>query len=200
MPTSIYDHIPIFIDFLRESRPASMLDIGMGNGKIGFVAREMLDIVLGGRHLRKDWRTRIDGIEIFPDYIQAHHQMRQDLEGIADVDAIIDGAQCYDLIVLGDVLEHFEKLRAWDLLDMCMAHTRRHLIINVPLGERWQQGEMYGNLHERHLSSWAWEDFQPFVWKYKFFGTEDIGYGAFLICKEHYEISKAQRLTETADP
>jgi SAM-dependent methyltransferase len=200
MPTSIYDHIPILIEFLRESNPCSILDIGVGNGKIGFVAREILDIVGGGSYLRKDWRTRIDGIEIFPDYVQAHQRAIYDGIYIGDAFDILPGLEIYDLIVLGDVLEHFEKQRGWDLLDLCVAHARRHLIINIPLGENWQQGEMYGNPHERHRSVWSWPDFEPFVWKYKIFGTEKIAYGTFLICREHYELFKRQRSQAVLPP
>lgn len=43
MPTRIYDYLPVFVEFLREARPTSLLDVGVGYGKLGFIAREILD-------------------------------------------------------------------------------------------------------------------------------------------------------------
>jgi hypothetical protein len=45
MPTSPYGHIEAFAAFLAKSRPSSILDIGLGNGKLGFVARDLLDVI-----------------------------------------------------------------------------------------------------------------------------------------------------------
>jgi hypothetical protein len=55
MPTSTYSHIPTVIRFLETARPESLLDIGHGNGKIGFLARDLLDVMLGERYHKKDW-------------------------------------------------------------------------------------------------------------------------------------------------
>ncbi|MDA8138507.1 MAG: hypothetical protein M0036_07605 [Desulfobacteraceae bacterium] len=196
MPTSIYSHIPTFVEFLRETKPSSVLDIGLGNGKLGFIAREMLDIVFGGRHRPEDWKIRIDGIEVFPDYIHEHQKAIYDEIHIGDAFEVLPRLLEYDMIFLGDVLEHFEKHRAWQLLDRCMEHTKHHLILNIPLGDAWEQGTMYGNPHERHRSTWRWSDFEPFVWQYKFFGEDPIAYGTFLIRREdylHYRIEQHLR-------
>jgi hypothetical protein len=62
------------IEFLNQTRPSSLLDIGLGNGKIGFIARDYLDVMLGERHRKEAWQIKIDGIEIFADYIQNHQK------------------------------------------------------------------------------------------------------------------------------
>ncbi len=74
MPTSTFSHIPTFCLFLQKTKPESFLDIGLGNGKMGFIARDWLDVMHGRRYRKKDWKVKIDGIEIFPDYIQAHQK------------------------------------------------------------------------------------------------------------------------------
>lgn len=43
MPTSPYAHLYPIVEFLNEARPASVLDIGLGNGKLGFIARDRLE-------------------------------------------------------------------------------------------------------------------------------------------------------------
>ncbi len=201
MPTSIYSYIPIFVQFLRETRPMSLLDVGVGNGKLGFIAREMLDVILCQRYLRRDWTIRIDGIEIFADYIQEHQQAIYDEIYIGDALDIIPRLNSYDMIILGDVLEHFEKERAWELFDRCIEHSQGHVILNIPLGDNWHQGEMYGNKHEAHRSAWRWEEFEAFVWKYKIFKNEDTSYGTFLIRKDDYiDFRIQQHCQEAAVP
>ena len=139
MPTSTYSHIPTVIRFLETARPGSLLDIGLdiglGNGKIGFLARDLLDVMLGERYHKKDWRVKIDGIEVFGDYIQAHQRAIYDDIHIGDAFEVIDRLGAYDLVFLGDVLEHLEKERAWVFLDKCLAHAKQYVILAIPLGE-----------------------------------------------------------------
>jgi hypothetical protein len=49
MPTSPYAHVYPIIEYWTITRPASLLDVGMGNGKIGLIARDFLDVMLGER-------------------------------------------------------------------------------------------------------------------------------------------------------
>ena len=74
MPTSPFSHIVSMIRFLTRMLPSSILDIGVGNGKLGFIARDLLDVMLGERFRKEDWKVRIDGIEVFPRYIQEHQR------------------------------------------------------------------------------------------------------------------------------
>ena len=167
MPTSPYAHLYPIVEFLNATRPASVLDIGLGNGKIGFIARDLLDVMLGerGKFKKEDWKTKIDGIEIFPDYIQDHQKAIYDEIYIGNAFDVIDTLPNYDIIVLGDVLEHFEKNQAYQFLDKCIAHSNKHLIVCIPLGEKWTQEATYGNPYERHLSFWSFEEFSPFICK-----------------------------------
>ena len=45
MPTSPYAHLYPLIEFLNQTRPSSLLDVGLGNDKIGFIARDFLDVM-----------------------------------------------------------------------------------------------------------------------------------------------------------
>ena len=185
MPTSPYEHISTIIFFLSRLKPSSILDIGIGNGKMGFIARDLLDVMLGERYKKEEWKIRIDGIEIFADYIQDHQRALYDTIHIGDASAVIDTLQQYDLIILSDVLEHFEKEKAWLLLDKCANHAK-HIILNIPLGERWTQPGIYGNPHEKHLSFWSREAFEPFVCVKEYFSFDPGEYGSFLIDSKDY--------------
>jgi SAM-dependent methyltransferase len=186
MPTSPYAHLYPIVEFLNTTKPASVLDVGLGNGKLGFIARDLLDVMLGGRHRKEDWQIKIDGIEIFAEYIQDHQKAIYDEIHIGNAFDVIDTLGSYDLIILGDVLEHFEKSQAYQFLDKCISHCNTHMILCIPLGEKWTQPEIYGNPYERHLSFWNFEEFEPFICKYNIFNYTPGDYGAFLIKKEDY--------------
>ena len=187
MPTSTYAHIPIFVKFLLAVRPSSILDIGVGNGKMGFIARDLLDVMIGERFRREDWKIRIDGIEVFERYIQDHQRSIYDRIYIGDALEVIERLGDYDLIILGDVLEHLEKDRAWTLLDRCAAHCRDSIILHIPLGEGWHQPALHGNPHEEHRSFWKAEELEPFATERHLFDFGGLGhYGAFLIDRERY--------------
>ena len=186
MPTSPYVHIETYIHFLMETRPNSLLDVGLGNGKMGFIARDLLDTMLGERHHPNQWQIRIDGIEIFPDYIHGLQREIYDHIYIGDAFDILPRLDNYEMVVIGDILEHFEKQRAWEFLDRCVSCSSKYLILNLPLGENWIQPEIYGNPYERHLSFWTWSEVELFVWKYKMFNMKPGKYGSFLIRKEDY--------------
>jgi len=173
--------------FLHKVRPSSILDIGVGNGKMGYIARDYLDVMLGERYKKEDWRIRIDGIEVFPDYIQGHQKAIYDHIYIGDAFEVIDGLGKYDLIIIGDVLEHFEKERAWEFADKCADHSNSFMLFNIPLGERWTQGPIYSNPFEVHRSFWSYEEFAPFVAEKSLFHSPGTGdYGCFLVNKVDY--------------
>ena len=45
MPSSTWHNIETFVEIIRELKPASFLDIGVGNGKWGFLVREYTDVL-----------------------------------------------------------------------------------------------------------------------------------------------------------
>jgi hypothetical protein len=200
MPTSPYGHIEAFVGFLWQARPASVLDVGLGNGKMGFVARDLLDVMLNERYLRKDWKVKIDGIEVFGDYIQDHQRAIYDTIHVGDAFEIIDDLGTYDMIILGDVLEHFDKDRARAFLDKCIAHSDKHLAVFVPLGNTWQQPDIYGNPYERHRSAWFFDEFKPLYERYALFDYSAGPYGAFLVKKEDYVADRVERFLKTQTP
>jgi hypothetical protein len=196
MPTSPYAHLYIIVEFLVNASPASILDVGVGNGKMGFVARDLLDVMHGesGKFKKEDWKIKIDGIEVFPEYIQDHQRAIYDHIYIGNAFDVMDTLGTYDMIILGDVLEHFEKSQAHHFLDKCIAHANKHIIVCIPLGVKWTQEAIYGNLHERHLSFWSFEDFKPLACYYKIFQYTPGPYGTFLIKKEDYIRIKIKEL------
>src|SRR6266545_5686189 len=78
MPSSRPNTIPTVIHLIRQLKPKSILDVGVGFGKWGHLFREYTDINEAendpGRYQRKKWRVRIDGIEGYAPYLTPMHR------------------------------------------------------------------------------------------------------------------------------
>ncbi len=157
MGTSNWQHISYCCELMYALQPRSVLDIGVGFGRWGILARQICDSAgtdPGGR------RVRILGVEAFPKLIQPYHSAFYDEVVIGDaLDYLRGTPERFDLAVLGDVLEHFPRDQAEEVLQL--ARTKAcYTMLGVPLGTDWEQGEMYGNPYERHRSSWRHGDFR----------------------------------------
>jgi hypothetical protein len=153
MPTSNLRQVSGIVEMIVAADPQSMLDVGVGFGKYGVLAREYLEL-LDGHALYDDRSRRIDGIEIFPDYLTDLHHAVYDriMEGDAvEILPTLPNAD-YDLILLVDVLEHFPTQVGSVVLEECL-RVGRNLIVSTPLHFFTQEG--YGNPHEQHRSFWT---------------------------------------------
>ena len=186
MPTSPYAHLYSLVTYLETVRPASILDVGLGNGKLGFIARDYLDVMIGERYHNTQWQLQLDGIEVYADYIQDHQRAVYNDIFIGDAFDVMDGLDQYDMIILGDVLEHFDKTKGTAFIDKCFSHTRKAVVLFIPLGNGWSQGAIYGHPHEAPLSVWQIDEFLPFCSQHQLFEYGPGQYGAFLIEKERY--------------
>lgn len=186
MPTSPYAHLYSLVTYLDAVRPTSILDIGLGNGKLGFIARDYLDVMIGERYHKKQWQLQLDGIEVFGDYIQDHQRAIYNDIFIGDAFDVIDELDRYDMIIMGDVLEHFDKRKGIAFIDKCFRHARQAIALFVPLGNGWTQGAIYGNPHEAHLSAWQIGEFLPACSQHQLFEYGPGQYGAFLLERERY--------------
>ena len=158
MSTSNWQNISYNIDLVKKLDPKSILDIGVGFGRWGILFREFLE-VWGDNNVSGEWKRKIDGVEIFPDYIKPYHKFFYDSIFIEDALGFIKKTKNrYDLINCGDVIEHFEKKKALELINLCLERSD-YLLINIPVGVNWEQGAVNNNEYERHRSRWSRSDF-----------------------------------------
>lgn len=145
MPTSFPEQIPLLLQTINRLSPATILDIGCGNGKMGHLVKEYFPDIT------------IDAAEVFPKYIKNCH--RENYGTITIGNALeMDIAQ-YDLYLIIDVLEHWEKEPAMVLLRKLT--KMGDVLISTPrsVGE---QGAEYGNKWETHVSQWLEYEFDEF--------------------------------------
>ena len=165
MPSSRPNTIPTVIHLLRQLKPQSILDVGVGFGKWGHLFREYTDILEAerdpARYQRKNWRVRIDGIEGHAAYLTPMHQFLYDQIHVGDVARLLPKLPRYDLIFLGDIVEHFDKAAGLALLGDAFAKAAKAVIVSTPKFET-EQEDLCGNELERHRSVWSAKDFRGF--------------------------------------
>lgn len=123
--------------WVREQFPieASILDIGAGTGKY--------------RNLLNEF-PNVDGVEIFEPYIK-RYRLTEMYRDVFHYDAVLldhGVLRSYDLVILGDVLEHLSVEDARAFLSR-IDYDRQTVLIAVPF--EYEQGEVDGNPHEVHV-------------------------------------------------
>ena len=154
MATACWKHLSFVVEILRELQPQSVLDVGTGFGKYGFLAREYLDIY-NYRIARQDWGIRLEGIEGYEPYLLGHQQQIYDALHLGDACEVLPRLVQYDMVIAGDVVEHQEKPKALALLQAMREHARRWVLVSIPLGKAWPQEEYKDNRFDAHRSHWS---------------------------------------------
>lgn len=134
------------------------LDIGCGSGTYPKLVRELMTS-------KMHWT----GIEIWEPYVSQFGldklydvlHIRPALDVLNEAYAALNVSQqpleeLYDLIFVGDVLEHMPRPIAKEVLEFCkrLLGPRGVLIVSVPIGS-YPQGEYLGNPHEAHVDTWV---------------------------------------------
>jgi SAM-dependent methyltransferase len=151
MPYSaqVFDrHVAALIQLMK---PDSVLDIGPGAGKYGLIVKHLRD---AGQAIGS-----LAAVEIDESYIEQFN-----LRAIYDMVQLGDASQlpdvgpdaAWDLVILGDVLEHFRKSRGVDLVEY-LYYRAKYIVLVVPID--YIQGAWDGHHAEAHISTWYPADF-----------------------------------------
>jgi SAM-dependent methyltransferase len=137
----------LYQDLLQRIAPKVVLDIGIGRGKYADLTR-----AAGSS-------ARLIGIEAQADYLEPFGltQKYDDIEvrDAADLDGY-DPDTCYDLVIIGDCIEHMPKSKALDLLNF-LVYRSGYIFIVAPAFAYYPIGQMART--EAHISIWSEHDF-----------------------------------------
>lgn len=161
MPTSTHKKINrVMAVFHHIDPPKSVLDIGVGFGKYGFLMREYLDI-RKRRYEKARWEAQIDGIESYAAYITPMHRYLYNNLMIGDVCEMVGTLPAYDLVIMADVIEHMDKPTGMRILRELYKNTNGAIVVSYPkiIGTEHVH---WDNPKEQHHCVWTPEDFDGF--------------------------------------
>ncbi|NOX59823.1 MAG: class I SAM-dependent methyltransferase [Planctomycetes bacterium] len=164
MPASAPYAIPVVANVVRQLNPRSILDVGVGFGKYGVLFREYVDVwsaKTASDTKRGGWRMRLEGIEIFKNYLSPLHEYIYDRIHVGEAESVIDRLGQYDLIFMGDVLEHFPKDAGRRMIQKLYDHANGCILLTYPRCAQAREG-ILDNPAEAHLSTWSKEDFSKY--------------------------------------
>src|SRR6185503_7056038 len=102
----------------------------------GHLFREYTDINEAendpARYQRKHWRIRIDGIEGYAAYLTPMHRYLYNHLHIGNATLLLNKLPRYDLIFLGDVIEHLEKAAGLRLLRNAVKKANKAVLVTTP--------------------------------------------------------------------
>ncbi len=178
MPSSRPEKIPIVIRLAEKLRPTSILDVGIGFGKYGFLFREYLENwgrVSGQKArnpLTKDRDLYLVGVEANDKVITDVHRMIYDQIIVCDALQIPKFMFPFDLCLLSDIVEHLDKKDGKILMQNCMGISK-HIIVTTPNGYL-EQGESFESKYEVHRSGWNKSDLESLGLKTYFHNADFI--------------------------
>ncbi len=162
MPTSHFHQLNEIVELIVLTDPKSVLDVGVGFGKYGLLAREYLDVWGRGREVYGDWKRRIDGIEAFRGYLTPLHDFIYDNVYVGNAIDVLPTLQSnYDLILLVDVLEHLEYRDGVKLLEACEARGK-NIIVSTPK-DIGPEVVTFDNPFETHRFQWKKSHFTRYA-------------------------------------
>jgi hypothetical protein len=162
MASSFVDQVPTIIYLLQKLNPRTVLDVGKGFGKYGFLLDEYVGIDQTKRPdpcktLAEQSRVAVDAVEVNRNYLWPHLCQFYRHVYIGRVEELCDALPPYDVVLMADVIEHIEKTAALRVLDsfLCRGST---MLISTP--RHFFQQELYDSSDEHHVSFWTPRDFQ----------------------------------------
>lgn len=158
MPNSAYQNTAFVLDYVSGLEPKSILDVGAGFGRWGFLCRCH---IAGGYSLVELPKQElvIDAVEVFRPNISPVYDAVYNHVYHGDIREVIQDLGQYDVIICGDMIEHLEKCEGLRLVDEMKKHCNMALVLSIPFGF-CPQGVVHGNEYEVHRSSWGSRDFK----------------------------------------
>jgi hypothetical protein len=142
--TSDYATKPIIGKWIRQVYPKTVLDVGPGQASFFYLMRGVMD-----------FSVHLTAVEVWEPYISLYN-LNEKYQVVINDDVRNLEHFNYDLVILGDVIEHMSEedaLKLWDKI----SKEAKYAIIALPI-IHYPQGEMGGNPYEVHVEEdWSTE-------------------------------------------
>jgi len=153
---------PITTELLKLN-PKTVLDVGFGYGKWGYIIREYLE-AWKDRIDPKDWIINITGIDAWKPFSKLPWNIiNYNKIIIGDALEEIKKLGNYELVIITDVLEHLIKGRSIELFEECLKRANRCFITSIPIGKVWLHNKIvYDNPYNAHKCIWEIEEIKKY--------------------------------------
>lgn len=181
MPIGCTSLIPYVAQDLFHRRPSSVLDLGMGYGLYGAVVRNYC----GDLEPRTTRHTRLVGVEGFPGYDNLLWKLYDIIyDGVTVERYLREASELFDVVLLMDVLEHFDKPEGVDVLERCKQRLNPGGLLWVGTPGIWQeQGAVFGNSLETHRCLWSADELRAAGLEIVLNGSRDTHGNRMLLAK-----------------
>jgi len=163
MPFSHSTQLSAIVGFIERLQLRSILDVGVGMGQYGFLARTNLENInlfnvngtQAAQSAKSEWKVRIDGIEAFRTYRTPVHDYAynhiywEDAQKILPM--IVDNK--YELVIAIDILEHFDMEDGIEFLAHLKRIAEKEVLVSTP--KTFIHQEVEANPYENHRSLWS---------------------------------------------
>lgn len=150
MPSSDINMISRVVRIVDRINPVSILDVGIGTGRYGFLFRECFDWNIGNLD-PKSWKLQLYGVEIDQSYVTPIHEYLYTKIYLCDW-LYCDIQRKFDLVFMGDVLEHWPEGQ-WQQALMKAREISKFTLVVAP---NWKgsinQTSWHGHHQEKHWS------------------------------------------------
>ena len=151
MPYSSFIFDKSIEEIIRLLKPQTLLDLGAGAGKYGELVKKISP------------STKLTSVEIEKDYIKKFRLLSiyDEVWNISVTDLINPKYydSNFDVIMIGDIIEHLKKSDGIDLLNF-LIYRCRWIILEFP--HHYLQNSVDGYHSEAHISVWTKDDFVSF--------------------------------------
>ena len=155
MPQSDVFNMDVVVEVVRSLQPKSILEVCCGDGMYGMLFRRYLDY-WHYKYKPEHWKVRIDALEVFSEYITPIHDYVYNKVVVGDATKVdSDFWSPYDLVHMGDVIEHIEKAEVRKILHDMKEAGVKWIVISTPLDCKLTERNYNGNTRESHVSSWS---------------------------------------------
>jgi hypothetical protein len=161
MATSFYSQIPIVVHILTKLQPATMLDIGKGFGKYGFLVHEYVGVDPYKRPnprvtLAEQSRVTVDAVESNDHYLWPHLEQFYRKIYVGRIEELYQTVPRYDLVLMADVIEHIAKDDGMKIVKY-FVETGAYVVVSTP--RDFFQQDLFESKDEHHVSFWTPRDF-----------------------------------------
>lgn len=162
MASSFADQIPVIVYVMQQLAPQTVLDVGKGFGKYGFLIHEYVGIdhsrkPVKDHTLQSQSRTVVDAVDANADYDFPHTAQFYRRIYWNDIREVYQALDYYDVVLMIDVIEHLPKADGI-MLARQFLNKGSTCVISSP--KHFFQQHLFQSKWEEHLSHWAPRDFR----------------------------------------